>query len=58
MDSNIELNRGDIQNMMSIIDLATQRGVFRAPDLAAISQLYEKLNSIHKTLTESVKKDD
>lgn len=51
----MELNAGDIQNLMVIIDLATQRGVFKAGDLVAIGQLYEKLNAINKSLTESAK---
>jgi len=48
----MELNQGDIQNLMVVIDLATQRGVFKASDLVAIGQLYEKLSSISKNLTE------
>jgi hypothetical protein len=48
----MELNQGDIQNLMVVIDLATQRGVFKAQDLVAIGQLYEKLSSISKNLTE------
>ena len=47
----MELNHGDITNIMVIIDLASQRGVFKAPELAPIGKLYEKLNSIHKELT-------
>lgn len=53
----MELNAGDIQNLMVIIDLATQRGVFKAGDLVAIGQLYEKLNTINKTLSEKDKPD-
>ena len=48
----MELNQGDIQNLMVIIDLATQRGVFKATDLVAIGTLYEKLNTINKNLNE------
>lgn len=51
----MELNAGDIQNLMVVIDLATQRGVFKATDLVTIGQLYEKLNVMNKSLTESVK---
>jgi len=54
----MELNNGDIQNMMVVIDLATQRGVFKATDLVAIGQLYEKLSSINKSLVESAKEKD
>jgi hypothetical protein len=48
----MELNSSDIQNLMVVIDMATQRGVFKASDLVAIGQLYEKLSSISKNLTE------
>jgi hypothetical protein len=51
----MELNHGDIQNLMVVIDLATQRGVFKATDLVAIGQLYEKLNNINKNLVETAK---
>lgn len=51
----MELNQGDIQNLMVVIDLATQRGVFKATDLTAIGQLYEKLNTINKNLNEQNK---
>ena len=53
----MELNNGDIQNLMAVIDLATQRGVFKAGDLVAIGQLYEKLSSINKALTEKDKSE-
>lgn len=53
----MELNHGDIQNLMVVIDLATQRGVFKAGDLVAIGQLYEKLKEIDKTLTENKKNE-
>ena len=46
----MELNAGDIQNLMVVIDMATQRGVFKAGDLVAIGQLYEKLNAMHIAL--------
>ena len=54
----MELNHGDIQNLMVVIDLASQRGVFKATDLVAIGQLYEKLSSINKSLVESAKEKD
>jgi len=52
----MELNQGDIQNLMVVIDLATQRGVFKVQDLVAIGQLYEKLNGINKNLVEEQNK--
>jgi hypothetical protein len=52
----MELNQGDIQNLMVVIDLATQRGVFKAQDLVAIGQLYEKLSNINKNLVEEQNK--
>ena len=46
----MELNSGDIQNLIAIIDLATQKGFFKASDLITIGQLYEKLNAMHIAL--------
>lgn len=42
----MELNKNDLVNLATIIDLATQRGLFKASDLSAIAQLYEKLKNL------------
>lgn len=43
------------QNLIIIIDIATQRGLFKASDLMTIGGIYEKLRSIDKILTENKK---
>jgi hypothetical protein len=45
----MELNQTDITNLLAIIDMATQRGVFKGADLAPVGQLYEKLKSLVDT---------
>jgi len=42
----MELNKNDLANLATIIDLATQRGLFKASDLTAVAQLYEKLKNL------------
>ena len=44
-ESKATMNVGDIQTMITIIDLASQRGAFRAPELKSIGEYYEKLSS-------------
>lgn len=53
----MELNTGDIVNLMTIIDLSTQRGVFKASDLVAVGQLYEKLKTISEKLAAETEKN-
>jgi hypothetical protein len=38
----------DLQNMLVLIDLATQRGALRAPELGSVAALYEKINAFLK----------
>ena len=40
-----ELNLNDLAALKSIIDVATQRGAFRANELEAVGKLYNKLTS-------------
>lgn len=53
----MELNAGDIVNLMTIIDLSTQRGVFKASDLVVVGQLYEKLKTISEKLAAETEKN-
>jgi hypothetical protein len=55
METNLTHN--DILYILAIVDAATQKGLFKAADLPAVSQIYEKLNSIHKTLSENHQKN-
>ncbi len=41
MDNTLAPN--DLQAILAIIDAASQRGVFRAQELSAVGQLYEKI---------------
>lgn len=41
-DSVININ--DLQNVLVVIDLASNRGAFRGPELQPIGQLYDKIN--------------
>jgi len=43
--SNITINLQDMKNIIVLIDLCTQRGAFRGPELSSVGQLYEKLTN-------------
>lgn len=45
-----ELNLNDLAALKSIIDVATQRGAFRANELEAVGKLYNKLTSFLDTV--------
>jgi uncharacterized ubiquitin-like protein YukD len=49
-----DLNISDLAAIKSIIDVATQRGAFRAPELEAVGKIYNKLS----TFLESVSKKE
>lgn len=38
----------DLQNMLVLIDLATQRGALRAAELTSVGTLYEKITQFLK----------
>tara|TARA_B100000035_G_C20773318_1_gene453565 strand:- start:100 stop:321 length:222 start_codon:yes stop_codon:yes gene_type:complete len=42
----VEVTMGDIQVLVNIIDVATQRGAFRAPELKGVGEYYEKMAQI------------
>ena len=42
----VEVTMGDIQVLINIIDVATQRGAFRAPELKGVGEYYEKMVQI------------
>jgi hypothetical protein len=46
-----DLNISDLAAIKSIIDVATQRGAFRAPELEAVGKTYNKLVSFLETIT-------
>jgi hypothetical protein len=38
------INLTDLKNMLVFIDLATQRGALRAPELSSVAALYDRIN--------------
>jgi len=46
LSKKVEVTMGDIQVLVNIIDVATQRGAFRAPELKGIGEYYEKMTNI------------
>lgn len=40
-----ELTIADLTNLRSVIDVAAQRGAFRAAEMSAVGQVFNKLNS-------------
>ena len=53
----MNLTVNDLANMVALIDLASSRGTFRAHELKAVSELYEKLVQELKTETENKDKE-
>ena len=43
-----ELTLNDIKTIISIVDVCTSRGAFRANELVPVGQLYEKLQATVK----------
>jgi len=46
-----DLNVSDLAALRSIIDVATQRGAFKAPELEAVGKAYNKLNAFLESVT-------
>lgn len=46
-----DLNISDLVALKSIIDVATQRGAFKAAEMEAVGKTYNKLNAFLETVT-------
>jgi hypothetical protein len=46
-----DLNVSDLSAIKSIIDVATQRGAFRAPELESVGKIYNKLTNFLESIT-------
>ena len=46
-----DLNVSDLAALKSIIDVATQRGAFRAAEMEAVGKTYNKLSSFLDSIT-------
>lgn len=46
LDEQVNVSLGDVQVIVNIIDIATQRGAFRAPELKGVGEYYEKMTKL------------
>lgn len=46
-----DLNIQDLVGLKSVIDVATQRGAFKAAELEAVGKLYNRLNSFIESVS-------
>jgi hypothetical protein len=46
-----DLNISDLSALRSILDVASQRGAFKAAELEAVGKIYNKLNSFLEAVT-------
>lgn len=46
-----DLNVSDLSAIKSIIDVATQRGAFRAAELESVGKIYNKLTAFLESIT-------
>lgn len=47
----VDLTVNDLLSIRSIIDVASQRGAFKAPELEAVGKTYNKLNAFLESVT-------
>jgi len=56
-EEQVGLNINDLQNMVSIVDVATQRGAFKANELTNVGLTYDKivkfLDAVQKATAET-----
>ena len=48
-----DLNIQDLVGLKSIIDVATQRGAFKAAEMEAVGKLYNRLNGFIESVTKT-----
>lgn len=48
-----DLNIQDLVGLKSVIDVATQRGAFKAAELEAVGKLYNRLNNFIDSVTKT-----
>ena len=46
LQKKVEVTVGELQVMANIIDVATQRGSFRAPELKGVGEFFEKISAL------------
>lgn len=51
-----DLNIQDLVGLKSVIDVATQRGAFKAAEMEAVGKLYNKLNNFLESVSSKEQK--
>jgi hypothetical protein len=46
LQQKVEVTVGDLQVVVNIIEAATQRGAFRAPELKGVGEFFEKVSGL------------
>ena len=46
LQKKVEVTVGELQVMVNIIDVATQRGAFRAAELKGVGEFFEKISAL------------
>lgn len=55
---NPQLNVSDLQLVLNLIELSSQRGTFKGAELSAVGALYDRLNTFVTQYTENNKTAD
>lgn len=45
-----QLSLNDVQNLLTIVDLASQRGAFRGPELGQIGTIFDRVSNFLKSV--------
>ena len=46
LQQKVEVTVGDLQVVLNIIEVGTQRGAFRAPELKGVGEFFEKISGL------------
>lgn len=53
-----QLSISDLQLVLNFIELISQRGVLKGPELSAVGQLYDRIDTFVKSYTEAKSAED
>jgi len=57
-ENNVELTINDLAALRQIVDIASQRGAFRAQELESVGKTFNKLNTFIETIIENQKEQE
>lgn len=57
LNNDSSINLTDLKNVLVLIDLATQRGALRGPELSSVAALYEKINQFIQDSEKKLKQE-